>query len=181
MNLEVDIARIEQGAIEQVSEQILDESDLRTTIRDKINDRVDKIFSDEAEMMIAATVRASTVEAFDRAYQPVDAFGKPNGDETSIRKQMQSLIDDFWTQKVDGNGAPIKKDSYSHREAPTRAMWMLTQISKDDLSASLKQELVNSAAQIKDGFRKELRAQVDNWLGELFKVRSQMDQDEGRR
>lgn len=181
MEIQVDIKRVEKDAVNAILDHVVDEEKLYASVREQVSARIDTMFATKAETIIADEIEAAIKNAFDRVYTPVDAFGKPTSDPTTIRQRMQSLVDDFWSQRVDANGAPVKSDSWSMKEKPTRAEWALMRLCKDDLSTSLKQELVNTAAQLKDGFRKQLRSQVDVWLGEIFHVRSADDKAESRR
>lgn len=169
---------ITEAVIERATERLLDEHDFVTAARRQISDRVNALFADQVEGEVASIVREATRAGFETVYQPVNRLGQPDGPETTIRKRLVDLVENYWAQRVSKRSGEPQKDSY---DSVSRAEWTMAQICAGDFSAALRQEVVNLTATIKDGLREQLRTEVDKMLGEIFRVRSKADTAEGRR
>lgn len=179
MEMNLDPAEIQKAVVKQVADQFIrDTDDTYELVQNEIDRRVNKIFAERVDDLIAETVRGIVIDGFNKTYQAVDSFGKPQGEATTISKQLDSLIKGYWAEMVDEKGKP-KKDNWGNKW--TRAEWTMMQICANDFSDALRKEAVNITADIKDGLREKLRANVDKVLGELFHVISDADKKEGRR
>lgn len=178
MGLELDMKVVERGVIDEIADRIMDEDKLSEAVRKDIDSRISELFAERVEAQIVAAIDHAVDEGFDREYQAVDSFGSRVGDKTTIRKRLTNLTDEYWAARVDTHGKP-KKDSYG--TSLTRAEYTMMKACGEDFGKQLRQEAVNVTAALKDGLRKEFRQWIDTTLGDLFKVQSQMDKEEGRR
>ena len=166
--MELDKSRIEDAIVQQVSADIMREDELRDRVKRAVDARIDKIFSEQAEMQIAAAVNAAIKDAFDREYCRIDAFGRKEGKSTSIRAQLQELVEGYWNTKVDRNGKP----SNEYGNKVTRAEWVMMQLTAADFHGEMKQHIVNIGGALKDGLRAKLHETVNSLLSETFSVKS---------
>ena len=178
MTITVDTDQIIEMAAQRAADEVVDSERLFESVTNKINERLNKLWAERLEAAVSAQVDSAIKEGFDYEFRAVDTFGKPTGEPTTIRKRLDQMVQDYWGQTVDKSGKATARTSYGTNMS--RAEWVMMQICGEDFSKSLKQEVVNVTAGLKDGLRAELRNWVDNSLGDLFHVRSKDDQAEGR-
>lgn len=171
--MQIDQAKIEQAIIDQAVEGFIGSDDLYERVKRSIESRIDKLFEDQVTVLIQQTVADITKAGFEREYRKSDGFGKPVGELTSISKELERLIEGYWTQRVGRDGKPTDS-SYS---STSRAEWMMTQLCADDFSGAMKQHVVNVAGSLKDHFRTVLNQHVAVMLSDVFKVQSAGDRD----
>jgi len=171
--MEIDKSRIEDAVINQVATEFVNEESLSARIRDEVNKRVDRLFKDKAEAHINDAVNKAIRNGFDREYCRVNTWGEREGTPTTIRKELEKLIGDYWNTKVDRNGKP---DTGYGDNKLTRAEWVMAQMVADDFKGSMKQHVVNIAGALKDGLRQELHKTVNQLLTSAFHVKSLDDQ-----
>lgn len=175
--MELNQAAIEKAIVESAVERLLENRDYTRQIDVEFKSRIDTLFKEQAEVRIRAAIDQAVEDGFDREYRRVDSWGQPQGEATTIRKQLEDAVSGYWEKKVDSNGKETK-DSYS--SAMTRAQYVMLKACGEDFSKLLKAEAVTVTAHLKDGLRAQLRDFVDKALKDLFHVRSQQDQAEGR-
>lgn len=170
--MNIDQEKIEKAIIEQAVYQMTGEDELFERVRNGINARIDKLFAEKVDALVSETVSKIAAEGFDRSYQKVDTFGKPQGEKTTIRQELERLVTNYWEARVDRNGKPTES-SYS---STSRAEWMMVQICADDFSKEMKQHVVNVGGALKDHFRGVLNEHIGLLLSEVFRVNSAGDQ-----
>ena len=165
---------LKSAIVERAVEQFLGEDrDLSGLIAKEVKARLDKIFLDRAEAQIQAAIDEAVMASFDREYQRVTSWGKPAGEKTSIRKQLDLIITGYWTQRVEPKTG---KPSTSDYNTVSRAEYVMTTICANDFSAKMKQDATNVTGALKDGLRNQIGMVMDNLLNDLFRVKSLQDQ-----
>lgn len=172
--MQIDQSKIEKAIVDQAVDRIIGDDDLYARVKSGVDARIDKLFADRAETLIAETVEKITREGFDREYRKVDSFGRPTGAPTSISKELEGLLHNYWDQRVDRNGKKADSSSYN---TVSRAEWTMSQICADEFSKELKQHVVNVAGSLKDHFRGVLNQHIAVMLSDVFRVQSQGDRD----
>jgi hypothetical protein len=170
--MEINKSRIEDGIIDQVASEFVNEENLSASIRDEVNKRIDRLFKDKADAQIADAINEAIRNGFDREYCRVNSWGEKEGNKTTIRKELERLIGDYWNTKVERDGKPA---SYGDNKL-TRAEWVMAQMVAADFKDTMKQHVVNVAAGLKDGLRDELHKTVNQLLTGVFHVKSLEDQ-----
>lgn len=170
-NMEIDQNRIEKAIVEDAVSRLISDYDLYSRVQRGIDERLNKLFADEVSVLIQQTVADITKQGFDHEYRKYDGFGKPVGEPTSISKELERLISNYWTVRVDRSGKPTD-NSYG---STSRAEWMMLQICADDFSKEMKQHVVNVSGALKDHFRAVLNQHVAVLLSDVFKVQSAGD------
>lgn len=171
--MEIDLKRVEDAIVAEVSDRIVDESGLNKIVQEKINSRIDKIFEMHAQSIIDEAINKAIKDGFERSYRRVDSFGNSIGEPTTIRSQLEKLISGYWDTRVDKHGKP---DTSSYGDKMTRAEWLMTQLVAKDFEGEMKQHVVNVGGALKDQLRSSLHGTVNQLLSEVFKVKSQDDQ-----
>lgn len=169
--MQIDQAQIEKAIIDQAVHTFIGDDELYTRIRDGINDRIDKVFAEKVNLVITEAVERITSEGFERSYRKTDGFGRSVGEPTSISKELEALVSNYWTARVDRSGKPTDS-SYS---SMSRAQWMMAQICADDFSKEMKQHVVNVGGALKDHFRSVLHEHIGSMLSEVFRVNTAGD------
>lgn len=170
--MQIDQTKIEAAIVDEAVRGFISDDDLYARVTRGIDARIDNIFADKVSGQINAAVEKIVKDGFDREYTKHDAFGKPLGKPTSISAELEKLVADYWSARVDRSGKP--SDGYS---TTSRAEWMMLQICADDFSKEMKQHVVNVAGSLKDHFRGVLNKHIGIMLSDVFKVQSQGDRD----
>lgn len=176
--MQIDQEKIEKAIVEEAVHKFATDDDLYTRIREGINQRIDKLFADKVSLIVTETVERIVGEGFERSYHKTDGFGRPVGQLTSISKELETLVTNYWTDRVDRSGKKVENGAYN---SVSRAEWMMAQICADDFSKEMKQHVVNVTAQLKDHFRAVLNSHVATMLSDVFRVQSQGDRDLNRK
>lgn len=172
MNLNED--DIKAAIVQKAADHFLhDSDDLSLLIGKEVKARVDKIFIERAEAQIKTAIDDSIAGAFDREYQRVTNYGEPTGPKTSIRKELDSIVSGYWSQRVDLRKGTPAEGSYG---TVTRAEYLMTTICAKDFTETMKQSALNVTGALKDGLRNQMGKVMDELLSELFKVKSLQDQ-----
>tara|TARA_B100000378_G_scaffold24922_1_gene19034 strand:+ start:1262 stop:1834 length:573 start_codon:yes stop_codon:yes gene_type:complete len=169
--MQIDQSKIEQAIVAEAVDKFIGDDDIYTRIRDGINARIDKVFAEKVSLVIAETVERIVNEGFERTYHKTDSFGRPVGQPTSISKELETLVGNYWTERVDRNG----KKTDSSYSSMSRAEWMMAQICADDFSKEMKQHVVNVAGALKDHFRGVLNEHIASMLSDVFRVQTAGD------
>lgn len=165
---------LKAAIVAKATDEILaQDADLTDMIQKEVRARLDKIFLERAEAQIQAAIDAAVANAFEREYRRVTRFGEPEGQPTSIRKELERTVDAYWSAKVDPRTGKPTDNSYS---AVTRAEYLMTQICAEDFTAGMKSSVLSVTGALKDGLRNQLAKQMDGMLGELFRIKSLQDQ-----
>lgn len=172
--LNIDEATLQDAIVDRAADQIVaDMPDVSGCIRKAVDSRIDKIFRDTAERVIASRVEAAINDALNREYFKTDSFGQKSGPATTIAKQLERIVTDYWSERVDAKGVPT---SNSYGTNMSRAEYIMAQVCAKDFSEQMRLAAVSVTAALKDGFRAQMAGHVDKLLDELFRVKSLQDQ-----
>ena len=169
--VEINQALIENAIIEQAVDQIADSNNLREQVRAAVDARINKLFNEQADAQINEAVAVAIRAGFDHEYHRVSSFGEKTSGPTTIRKELEKVIADYWNTQVDKNGKP----STGYGDRTTRAEWLMSRMVADDFNAQMKQHVVNVAGGLKDELRRSLHGTVNDLLSTVFKVKSEDD------
>lgn len=165
---------LKAAIVNKVTDEILrQDDDLSSLIAAEVKKRLDAIFVARAEAQIQAAIDEAIQSGFEREYQRVNPWGTPEGEKTSIRKELEKTISGYWSAKVDPRSGKTTDSSYN---AVTRAEYLMTQICAKDFSDGMKAHVQNVTGALKDGLRVQLAAQMDQMLEDLFRIKSLQDQ-----
>jgi len=172
----LDMAAVEQAVVDRAVDRFFDEHfDFGSTLKRAVESRFNALFAEKADAAITAAIDAALDDGFNREFTRVTPWGEKQGQPTTIRRELEFMLANFWQQKVDRQGKP--SDGYN---SVTRAEYQMIRIAGEDFIKNLESHLVGAAATFKDGLRNELRGRVDTMLAGLFHVKSGQDQAEGR-
>lgn len=167
--MQIDQAKIEEAIVEEAARRIVGDDDLYGRVTRAVEARIDKLFKDKADAQIESAINDAIRNGFDREYCRVTAWGEKSGAPTTIRKELDKVIGDYWNTRVDQHGKPA---SNSYGTNVTRAEWVMSRIVADDFNAQMQQHVVNVAGGLKDHLRRSLHETVNELLSSAFKVKS---------
>ncbi len=173
--MNIDMKSVEQAVAIEMARLAREELDPTEMLRKAIEKRINEVFTECAERQIADAVNAAIRDGFDREYCRVNAWGEKASPPTTIRKELERLVADYWNAKVDKNGKP--SDAYGC--SSTRAEWIMMQLVASDFKGEMNQHVANVAGGLKDGLRKTLHETVNELLSGVFHVRSADDKNAG--
>lgn len=174
MTITVDEKAIEDAVISEVADRLIADDDLYKRAEKAFDDKINAFFQEKADALVEAAITEAIKEGLDATYQPLDQFGRPTGEATSIRARFGELAQDYWQTKVSSSTGKPTTDNY---RAVSRAEYVMMQACGEDFHKHLKREVVNTTAALKDGLRAELKRWVDSTLNGLFNVKSRGDQE----
>lgn len=164
---------LKAAIVSKAADEILShDSDLSGLIAKEVKSRLDKIFAERAMAQVEKAIDDTVHNCFEREYQRVTSWGQPEGEPTTIRKELEKTITGYWSAKVDPRTGKVGGGYNS----VTRAEYLMTQICAEDFSKHMKDSAVNVAGHLKDGLRNQMGKVMDDILGELFHVKSLQDQ-----
>lgn len=170
--MELNQERIEAAIISEVAERMIGEEELYNRAKIAILARVDTIWKEKTDAKIQEMVEAAIANGFEREYQRVDTFGRPMGEKTTIRAELEKQIAGYWNETVDKQGKP----STGYGEKLTRAEWTMAKMVAADFHGDMKQHVINLGGTLKDKLRGELHETVNRLMADVFHVRSLDDQ-----
>lgn len=171
--LNINEKELKDAIAERAADEILKEADLTGMIAEEVKSRMDKIFIDRAQAQIEAAIDHAVQNAFDREYQRVTSWGEAEGSKTSIRAQIDKVINGYWSEQV---SAKTGKPDTGYGDKVTRAEYLVTQMCAKDFSEQMRQDALNITGALKDGLRNQMAAVMDEMLNKLFHVKSLQDQ-----
>jgi hypothetical protein len=159
-------------AAEKLADEVADKRDIAAMASKIILARIDEMFASTIKLQIDVALSARLEEAMTQTINPVNIWGEPIGEQTSIRDQLNARAKEFWTTPVDSSGNAAKPDQYAHAKQKTRAEWMLGKIVSEKFAEEVKQNAVNILAIFKEKIRADGHAALDKHLDELVRVKS---------
>ena len=164
---------LKAAIVAKAADEILShDSELSGLIAREVKSRIDKIFAERAMAQVEKAIDETVHNCFERDYQRVTAWGQPEGEPTSIRKELERTVSGYWSAKVD----PRTGRADGGYNSVTRAEYLMTQICAEDFSKQMKDSAVNITGHLMDGLRNLMGKVMDDILSELFKVKSLQDQ-----
>ena len=169
--MELNQERIEAAIIAEVADRIIGEDELFNRVRTAVETRIDKLFKESADAQIRAAIEKAIADGFEREYTRVNSWGDREGGPTTIRKELEKVIGDYWNQKVDSSGKP------TNYNGSTRAEWVMAQMVAKDFEGQMKQHVVNVGGALKDQLRASLHETINELVSGVFKVNSLGDRE----
>ena len=169
--MEINLQQVEAAIVEQAVQKIISDDDLYSRVKTGLEARINKVFADRVSVLLNEKIEIIVKEGFNRSYCKSDGFGRPVGETTSISKEMEGLIQNYWQTRVGRDGKPTD----STYNSMTRAEWMMVQICADDFTKEMKQHVTNVGGALKDHFRGVLNNHVALMLSDVFHVKSAGD------
>jgi hypothetical protein len=171
--LKLNEEELKKAIVEQAVEQLVQSEDsLDGMIRKEVLARVNKAFDERANVQIQAVIDEVIATGFEREYQKVTSWGDKDGQPTTIKKELEKIVNGYWSTKVDQRTGKAS-DSYG---SVTRAEYTMTQLCGQALTEEMSKNMASVTGALKDGLRKKLAEHMDQMLGGFFNVKSLQDQ-----
>lgn len=142
-------------------------------IDESINDTVFSLVSSHINKTVAIQVQDAISKALDAELQrileakmtPVDMWGEPTGEATTIRAQLHKRAVNFFSEKVDRDGKPT-----SYGGAP-RYQRIYAELANTAFSKAVSDNIETIAAAVKTSVRDTIWRDLDTALNNTFKVK----------
>lgn len=134
----IDVDELRQQVIEDAAGRIA--NDVMRSSKNEIVDKARKLV--EAEISERITEIADS--ALNKSFQPVNTWGEPTGEPTTVRDELAKKMETWWNERVDNSG---NKTDY---HGTPRAQYLCEKLMKDLVDSELRQEmrvLVNDGKQ----------------------------------
>lgn len=116
--------------------------------------------------------RPSGKAGFEHEYTKVSSFGRPEGEPTTLAKELERQVQTYWQTKVDNSGQP----SIGYGTKITRAEWLMARMVSEGYKDHMQSLVSSCAGMFKDELRKSLFASTNDMLAHMFKVQTPTDQ-----
>jgi hypothetical protein len=166
--MKIDEKAIQDAIVAQAVQKIIGDDHIYERVKIGINARIEALFSERVEGLVSSTIDQIVKDGFDRAYTKRDGFGRAIGEPTSISKELERMMSDYWKAQVGRDGKPCT-DSYT---SVPRAEWMMMTMCADDFKKEMAQHVINVGGRLKDHFREVLHDHVTKMLSDVFLVKS---------
>lgn len=143
-------------AANKVADQMADYEETQRLVHKLISTRVEQAFKESLNARIDTLLSDTINNLVDETVTPVDIWGEPTGEPTTILQALTKKAKDFWLAKVNADG---KEVTYNGTE---RWKMFLQQISKEQFTKVIKENIES----IVQGFKEALRADTGKLLGE---------------
>lgn len=142
-------------------------------IDESINDTVFSLVEEHIKKTVQRQVHEAVSKALDAELQrileakitPVDMWGEPTGEATTIRDQLHKRAVNFFSEKVDSEGKPT-----SYGGAP-RYQRIYSELACAAFSKAVKDNIETIAAAVKTSMRNTIWRDLDDALNNTFKVK----------
>ncbi len=171
--LNIDQAALVQSVAEHVADRLIDNDDIAQEVRKKIDNRINNLFAERVDKIVADAVDDAVRNGFEREYTRVDQWGEKVGETTTVKKQLDKMIGDYWSARVNAKSGTPTESTYN---TVSRAEYVMMAVCAENFSETMRSHALNIAGHLKDGLRKQMAAHMDNILSDLFRVKSLMDQ-----
>jgi urocanate hydratase len=160
-------------AAQKLADEIAGEFSISEHVNTEINRRIEVAFGKLIPKKIDEAISGALEKAMSQSINPVDIWGDPVGEATSIREQLGQRAKKFWETMVDHEGKPAKSESYyGMSRAVSRAEWMLGKIVAEEFATQVRQNAINILGAFKDKLSENAKAAIDKHLDELIRVKT---------
>lgn len=127
----------------------------------RIQERIEDDISKETIKRVTTAIDAEIIDIvrtiLDTQFNPVDSFGKPTGENTTVRKIIAEKSEKFLTETVDPSGR-VTSDHYISKIP--RANYIIGEIYKAEFNNVVKQQINELLKQSKEKVQLSIAKQV---------------------
>lgn len=128
------------------------EKDISELIVKKLNDRINK----RVDAMVDTLCR----ESFELTFQPVDTWGEPKGEKTTLKEMIKKAGIDYWNDKVNKDG---EKQSYGDMR---RFEFVAKKVINDVITHDLEHQVKQVFTEVRDAVKKATVKSISEQLTE---------------
>ena len=140
------------------------ESKISTQVQKKIDGKLTEAVNKAFLNAIDEKLNAILDTIISGEVRPVNIWGEPVGEKTTIRDQLTKRAKDFWLQKVDKNGKAC--DSYY---GVPRHEHLMQETVKKEFESVVKANIDGVISGLKEALRVDLMKVVDDQMKRAFK------------
>jgi uncharacterized membrane-anchored protein YjiN (DUF445 family) len=148
--------------VEQLSALGISGEEIKSGVVEAIKD-----VYDDVRKSITSIVAEKTSEwvaaALSKPIQPLNSWGEPKGDKTTIQALIEERAQGFMTEKVDSHG---KAGEY--RSETPRYLWAAQKVAEDALQKELRPSLDKVVAEMKREIQKGIAQVVSDLVARNF-------------
>lgn len=151
--LGINTDEIKSGVIESITEALM--PSIHEDVYDGVRQSVNSIVAEKTSEWVAA--------ALSKPIQPLNSWGEPKGDKTTIQALIEKRAQEFMTEKVDSNG---KTGEY--RSETPRYLWAAQKVAEDALQKELRPSLDKVISEMKNEIQKGIAKVVTDLVARNF-------------
>jgi hypothetical protein len=149
--------------VERLIEQI--DGDIGETVVDIVQARVKESVAKQVPDAISKALDSELQRLLEARITPVDMWGDPTGEATTIRDQLHKRAVTFFNEKVDNEGRPT-----SYGGSP-RYQRIYADLANTAFSKAVKDNIDTIAAAVKTSVRETIWRDMDTALNQAFNVK----------
>lgn len=153
-------------AAQKLADQYATSEDLEKSIWDKINPRIEKLFSERINSGITTVITAEIEKLLGQELVPVNIFGDREGSPTTIRAMLAKRAKSFWDEKVDCDG---RISTYG---GEPRHKWLFSKVVNDEFEKVIKQNITNIVGAFKDALTVDAAKMTAAHIDSIIKVKT---------
>lgn len=148
---QVDTDRWEELPLAEVVDKKITDAigSLIKKFEEKINARVDEITS------------AKVNDLLDKPFQPVDEWGQPKGEKTTVKQIIVKYASDYWDVKVGTDGKPAREGVYHYDSLPTRGEMYAQKVVKELFTSAVERQVKELASTLFEKIPEALGAEIN--------------------
>lgn len=149
--LGVDGEMIQAGVIATVSAQIMRRN--ADTIAAAVQTQIEK--------QIAAQINTAVLDVLNYTYTPHTPYGEVAGEPTTIRKEFEKAIKNWWEQKIDRAGEPTNSSYNGEPRHTAIARKVIQELLNTEFKAKMESLVNDGRAAMKAGMTTAIAEAVD--------------------
>lgn len=147
--------------IEKIEQE--DYEEYAINIKNQVELSFNKKFQEEINKHVTNHINKLSEIAFSTAYQPIDKWGQPNGEQTTLKDQFEKEMQKWWDAKVDKQSG--EKTDYG---GITRAEYVVNKKIKDFLGDATNKAIVKSMEEARQNIHAQIQQTISNLLTKYF-------------
>lgn len=153
-------------AAQKLADEYASSDNLEKSIWDKINPRIEKLFSERINSGVTTTLTAEIEKLMGQELVPVNMWGEREGSPTTIRATLAKRAKTFWDEKVDADG---RTSTYGGQP---RHQWLFSKVVNDEFEKVIKQNITNIVGAFKDALTVDAAKVTAAHIESLIKVKT---------
>ena len=167
----VSLEELRDLAVNRLVEGVTSEHDLTTAVKAAVERHVKELYADLIEKKVGEALDVALHQMLDAQVTPVDIFGEPTGEPTTIRDTLVARTKGFWTDLVDSDGKlPKEVTAWNRGKFQTRAQWMIGKMAADDFAEHVKDHSIEILTVLKGKLLEDGKKSLEHHLNRLIKV-----------
>jgi len=149
--------------VDHIAHEYSNLENIDSVFRQEMNSRINNYFKKQVQNLIDKTISEQIEKLMDKKISPVDIWGDPTGEPTTIKSALHERAMKYWDTNVDTEGRLINyggKPRYQH---------MIEKALTQQFNKAMKENINTIVDAFKDAMKKDAIKHVENYVEKVFK------------